>query len=315
MEEKIKDIPVFIINGFLDAGKTQFIKFTMQQEYFQTDGNTLLLLCEQGEEQYERKLLKDTHTILHTIEEEEDFTIDLMNMLTKQYNPERILIEWNGFWKQDSLKVPKTWFMNQTITILDTITLDSYLRNMKAIMGPMLQKSELVICNRADNIPMEKMGNYYLQIRAMASEAEIIFEGEEGEIRGDFSIELPYDLEQDKLVIENRDFGIFYIDSMERTEKYAGKEVEYIGQILKPKGLPPKHFVVGRMVMTCCEADMRFLGFICRYSGIDAFQNKDWVKIRGILKNELMEAYGGNGAVIEGKEMLHTKEVKEIVGF
>ena len=42
-------IPVFLINGFLEAGKTDFIKFTMAQDYFQTEGTTLLLLCEEGE--------------------------------------------------------------------------------------------------------------------------------------------------------------------------------------------------------------------------------------------------------------------------
>ena len=42
-------IPVFLINGFLEAGKTEFIKYTMAQDYFQTEGTTLLLLCEEGE--------------------------------------------------------------------------------------------------------------------------------------------------------------------------------------------------------------------------------------------------------------------------
>ena len=27
-------MPVFLINGFLEAGKTQFLQFTMQQDYF-----------------------------------------------------------------------------------------------------------------------------------------------------------------------------------------------------------------------------------------------------------------------------------------
>lgn len=42
-------MPVFLINGFLEAGKTQFLQFTMQQDYFQTDGKTLLIVCEDGD--------------------------------------------------------------------------------------------------------------------------------------------------------------------------------------------------------------------------------------------------------------------------
>ena len=38
MEEMQEEImPVFLITGFLQSGKTQFLKFTMDQEYFQTD--------------------------------------------------------------------------------------------------------------------------------------------------------------------------------------------------------------------------------------------------------------------------------------
>ena len=50
MANEIDDdvMPVFLINGFLEAGKTQFLSFTMDQEYFKTDGKTLLIVCERG---------------------------------------------------------------------------------------------------------------------------------------------------------------------------------------------------------------------------------------------------------------------------
>ena len=47
MAYEIEDdiMPLFLINGFLEAGKTQFLDFTMQQDYFKTEGKTLLSLC------------------------------------------------------------------------------------------------------------------------------------------------------------------------------------------------------------------------------------------------------------------------------
>ena len=48
-------MPLFLINGFLEAGKTAFIKFTLQQDYFQSEGKTLLIVCEEGEEEYEEE--------------------------------------------------------------------------------------------------------------------------------------------------------------------------------------------------------------------------------------------------------------------
>jgi len=65
----MEQLPVFVINGFLEAGKTQFMKFTMQQEYFKTEGNTLLIVCEEGDEEYDEKLLSSTHTTIKYIED------------------------------------------------------------------------------------------------------------------------------------------------------------------------------------------------------------------------------------------------------
>ena len=50
--------PVYVINGFLESGKTEFICFTLDQPYFQIRGTTLLILCEEGENEYDEALLK-----------------------------------------------------------------------------------------------------------------------------------------------------------------------------------------------------------------------------------------------------------------
>ena len=62
-------IPVYFINGFLESGKTEFIKYTISQPYFRTRGTTLLILCEEGELEYEESLLKKTKTVLEVIED------------------------------------------------------------------------------------------------------------------------------------------------------------------------------------------------------------------------------------------------------
>ena len=49
---KEPDVMVYLMTGFLDSGKTQFLDFTLKQDYFQIDGKTLLILCEEGEEEY-----------------------------------------------------------------------------------------------------------------------------------------------------------------------------------------------------------------------------------------------------------------------
>ena len=49
-------IPLYLFTGFLDAGKTSFIQETMADPRFSSDGEkTLLLLCEEGEEEYDKE--------------------------------------------------------------------------------------------------------------------------------------------------------------------------------------------------------------------------------------------------------------------
>ena len=310
-------LPIFVINGFLEAGKTQFMKFTMQQEYFQTEGNTLLIVCEEGEEEYDKELLESTHTTVKYIDDISDFTKEKMIEFTKEVDPERILIEWNGLWEQDKIQIPDIWYVNQMITIYDTSTLDLYIKNkdLKAYMGKMLKDSELVICNRADNIDEEILSTYHLQIKAMAPNAEIIFEGEDGEITGDFSINLPYNLDDSKLVIKPEEYGIFYVDAMDRTEKYDGKEVEFVAQVVRPDGIGDDILIPGRRAMTCCEADIQFLGFVCHYKGAKNFKNKDWVKVKGKIKYEMSPQYRAKGPVIYANDILLTGPIDGLVQF
>lgn len=313
---ELKQIPVFVINGFLEAGKTQFTKFTMQQDYFITDGKTLLIVCEEGEEEYDKEVLEKYNTVAIYIEDLEELSLDKLRKLDKEYKPERVIIEWNGIWLQDKLVIPSEWFINQMVSIFDTSTMDLYFKNMKAFMGPMLKYTELIICNRADDIEEEILAKYHLSLRAMAANAEIVFEGKDGEIRGDFSIELPYNLDDKIIKIENKDFGIFYVDSIDRPEKYNGKVFEFTAQVLKPPHAPFGNvFVPVRKVMTCCEDDVQYLGHICNYKGAINLKNRQWVKVRARLEYKYHDAYKQEGPVFEAIEVIHTGEVNEIVSF
>ena len=45
------EIPVFIINGFLESGKTSFIKDTLASEDFNDGESSLVIVCEEGGEE------------------------------------------------------------------------------------------------------------------------------------------------------------------------------------------------------------------------------------------------------------------------
>ena len=94
----IMKLPVYIINGFIESGKTEFIEYTLSQPYFEIEGETLLLLCEEGENEYEKDFLESNHTVMSSIEEEAFFDPAQLSKIEKDFAPERIVIEFNGMW-------------------------------------------------------------------------------------------------------------------------------------------------------------------------------------------------------------------------
>ena len=310
------EIPVFIINGFLEAGKTSFIQYTMGEEYFRIDGNTLLIVCEEGEVSYQKEELASARTRLVQIDDESELDPDRMEELRKSFDAERVIIEYNGMWDPTRLRFPEGWVLYQQITIFDGSTLTSYLNNMKALMGPMLRNTELVIVNRCDGIPEEQLGSYRRTLKAMGRQADIVFETSEGEVEPEITEEdLPYDMKADVVKIAPEYYGIWYIDCMDKPERYVGKVVEFTAMAMKSPEFPKNYFVPGRMAMTCCEADMAFLGFICKAREARLLETGNWLTVRARIALEYWKDYGGEGPVLYAESVEPAEEIKDIVQF
>lgn len=305
---------VYMINGFLESGKSEFIVYTLAQPYFQIKGKTLLILCEEGEVEYDKELLEKSNTVLELIEEEEEFKPERLMELEKKYKPERIIIEYNGMWNYKNMKLPWHWKIEQQITTIDASTFPMYYTNMRSLLAEMLRKSELIILNRCDGI--EELNSYKRNIKAINQQAEIIFEDANGEIDEIMEEDLPYDLKAPVLELDHLGYGIWYLDSLDHLERYIGKTVEFVAMVLKPESFPADYFVPGRMAMTCCADDMAFLGFACRYDEADKLEQKQWVKVRAVVEKEFFADYEGEGPVLHAVSVEPAKEPKNrIIDF
>lgn len=305
---------VYMINGFLESGKSEFIVYTLAQPYFQIKGKTLLILCEEGEVEYDKELLEKSNTVLELIEEEEEFKPERLMELEKKYKPERIIIEYNGMWNYKNMKLPWHWKIEQQITTIDASTFPMYYTNMRSLLAEMLRNSELIILNRCDGI--EELNSYKRNIKAINQQAEIIFEDANGEIDEIMEEDLPYDLKAPVLELDHLGYGIWYLDSLDHLERYIGKTVEFVAMVLKPENFPADYFVPGRMAMTCCADDMAFLGFACRYDGADKLEQKQWVKVRAVVEKEFFADYEGEGPVLHAVSVEPAKEPKNrIIDF
>ena len=306
--------PVYIINGFLESGKTEFITFTLGQPYFQIKGRTLLLLCEEGEEEYDKELLQKSRTQIELLEKEEDFNPAHLTELEKKYGPERIIIEYNGMWNFKNMKLPRNWRVEQQITIIDGSTFPMYYTNMRSLLAEMIRNSEMIIFNRCDGIG--ELNNYKRNIKAVNPSEDVIFEDSNGEIDEIFEDDLPYDLSQDTIVLDNQGYGIWYLDSMDHLERYFGKKLQFVAMVLKPEGFPEGYFVPGRLAMTCCADDMAFLGYACEYEGAASLKQREWVKVTATVSREYWADYKGEGPILHAVSVEKTKAPRdEIVSF
>ena len=307
--------PVYLINGFLESGKTSFIRFTLQQPYFQIKGTTLLLLCEEGEEEYDEKLLKTSNTVMHVLEDEEEFDAVRLVELEKKYNAERIIIEYNGMWNMKDLTLPFHWNLEQQITCVDASTFPTYYNNMKSMVAEMVRKSELIIFNRCDTV-MENLATYRRNIKAVNATADVVFENAEGEINEIFEEDLPYDLKTDRIELDDNSYGIWYMDMMDHAERYFNKTISFTAMVMKPPRFPKGAFVPGRMAMTCCAEDMTFLGYVCKYDKADEVKDRSWVKVEVSVKKEFWKDYKGEGPVLYASKVEPTEKPKqEVIGF
>ncbi|MFR3729505.1 GTP-binding protein [Lacrimispora sp.] len=306
-------LPVFLINGFLESGKTQFLQFTMEQDYFKAEGKTLLIVCEEGENEYDSELLKRNHTETVLIDSMEEMTPDRLVELELLHNPERVLIEWNGMWNLDDLKLPDDWKIYQQITLIDMTTFDLYSANMKPLLYSMVRNSEMIICNRCDGI--EDLSGYRRTLKAMCPRGEIVFEDSEGEVNEIAEEDLPYDLNEEVVKISPQAYGIWYIDCMERKDRYEGKTVEFTAMVLKTPDFPKNYFVPGRMAMTCCEDDMTFLGFVTKSREAKDLETKQWVKVKARIAYEFWKDYEGEGPVLYADSVEPAQPVKGFVQF
>ena len=306
--------PVYMINGFLESGKTEFITYTLSQPYFRIKGKTLIIACEEGEVEYEDELLKKCNAVVELIEEEEDFTTANLVELEKKHKPERIIIEYNGMWNFKNMRLPWHWKVEQQITTIDGSTFPVYYNNMRSLLAEMVRKSEMIIFNRCDGI--EELNVYKRNIKAVNPNADVIFEDANGEIDTIFEEDLPFDLNAPIIELDNMGYGIWYLDSLDHLERYIGKTIRFKAMVLIPDGFPKGYFVPGRMAMTCCADYIAFLGFACEYAGADSLKQKEWVEVTATITQEYWKDYNGEGPILHAVSVVKTKAPREeIINF
>ena len=303
------EIPLYLFLGFLESGKTTFIKETLEEDYFNDGQKTLIIACEEGIEEYDDDILEASNSVLVYVEDEEDFTKDFLISKVVQYAPDRVIIEYNGMWSVENLTrqlegTPLLLF--QGIVTMNAETFDLYMNNMRSLAVEMFKVSELVIINRCRQ--GDPRATWRRSIRAVNRQTQVMFDSEDPSVMQDVQEELPFDISGDEITIEDEDYGIWFIDAMDHPEHYDGKTLHMKARIFKSLRMPRGTFVPGRHAMTCCADDIQFIGYLChtnhaKSSTIKSLKNKMWVDLTAECRTEYNEQYKDNGPVLYAKRI------------
>ena len=290
------DIPVYLVAGFLDGGKTNFINGILEDGFARQD-RTLLICCEEGEEEYNPKAL-DNVTVV-TVEDEEDLKCSQLKAWEKQYKPKQVLIEYNGMWQMERLYrdvLPANWVLYQIMTFVQASTFELYAKNMGQLMMEKITNADLLVFNRCTEELKATLRSRNL--RMVNRRADIYLEDNAGNSE-DYNNDdtCPFDLDQELIDIPDDDFGVWYVDVMDHPDRWAGKMVHMKLIMCHSKKYPGIH-CPGRFAMVCCENDVQFLGLIAKGMGLNQYQNRDWIEVTARMAVEKHEAYKGKGPVM-----------------
>lgn len=298
----MRQIPIYLITGFLESGKTSFLRDVLMGGDFDDGQKGLLILCEEGEEEYDEKALAEMNISIITVEEEKDFDAEFLKTCEKHYRPKRIFIEMNGMWDTKWLfgsRMPYSMDVAQVITVVDGSTFPVYLNNMRSILSNLFLNTEMVVFNRCTE-DME-LHSYRRTVRGLNPRAMIYFENEEGEPIDPGMEEPPFDVNAEVIQIEDMDYGLWYLDAFESKERYDGKKVRFRAKVMKSRRFGDGIFIPGRNAMTCCEDDIRFIGCLCKSEFTEALKSRQWIWLTATVKYEFSREYGEEGPVLYGE--------------
>ena len=292
-------IPVYVFTGFLDAGKTKFIQETLEDPRFNAGERTLLLVFEEGEEEYDLSAFPKKNVYLEVLDQDA-VTPRQLAAMQKKYRAERVVAELNGMKLVGDLytRFPENWAVAQEVMFADASTILQYNANMRNLVVDKLSGCEMVVFNRVrpgeDTMPLHKLA------RAANRRVDILYESTDGTSAYDETEDpLPFDIHAPVIEVQDEDYGLWYRDVSEEPEKYTGKTVRFKGQVARLRRDRDGIFAPGRFVMTCCVEDIQFCGVPCQYAEAAKLKARSWVLITAKISAEKHPLYqGGVGPIL-----------------
>ena len=289
----MQQIPVYVFTGFLDSGKTKFIQETLEDERFNAGERTLLLVFEEGEEEFDISSYPHQNVYIEVLDQQ-SVTSKELQALAKKYKAQRVVAELNGMQLVGDLytRFPEDWAVAQEVMFADATTFMTYNANMRNLVMDKLMGAQMVVFNRLepdeDTMPLHKLA------RAASRRIDILYDYTDGTTKFDDVVDpLPFDIDAPVIEVKDEDYALWYRDVSEEPQKYEGKVVSFKGQVARLRREKDGMFAPGRFVMTCCVDDIQFCGIPCRYADSKKLESRSWVRVKAKISAEKHSLYKG----------------------
>ena len=297
-------IPVYVFTGFLDSGKTKFIQETLEDTRFNAGERTLLLIFEEGEEEYDISAYPHQNVYLEVVDQQ-TVTEKELKALAKKYKAQRVVAELNGMQLVGDIysRFPEDWVVAQEVMFADATTIMAYNANMRNLVLDKLVGGQMVVFNRLK--PGEDTMHLHKLVRAANRKMDILYDYLDGTTAfDDIEDPLPFDINAPVITVKDEDYALWYRDVTEEPQKYAGKTVLFKGQVALLRREKEGMFAPGRFVMTCCVDDIQFCGVPCRYPQAKSLTPRSWVWVKATISAENHPLYQGElGPVLTAIEV------------
>lgn len=270
--------PIYIFSGFLESGKTSAIITTLSDTNFNIDTKNLIIALEDGIVSYSEKFQEENNATVIYLNEK--LTAKYLQEVSKEYD--RIIIEANGSYKLEELLIDIDSPDFQVVEILaffNTETFKLHLNNLKPFIYDVVKYSDVVVFNRYNKQDKKYLRN---NIKAINPNITIIYENQNKEVEKDTPEDI-FNLEDDNLTINDTDFGLWYMDSLDNPYKYENKKININVKLLEKIPNYENVGLFGREAMVCCADDISKIGIICLGINLENIKPNTYYNISGTI--------------------------------
>ncbi len=260
-----------VVYGFKGAGKTSYISDCVLNDFFYKDGKTLILCLEQGRENYDTEALRKRNAFVSYYDGAQEIGSFCAGQI-REHQPDRIYVEMNTKYPSARESFPDEMKVTSAVTWIDWETLDRYFDIHRQRFGQMVAESQQITFRGCPS--KELLAPYSQAFRLMNHKASYLRQDPMGFHEKAFDLFVPYSLDAETITITENEYLIFWLDAADHPEHYEGKTLCFTDPLelrfsdeKRPKSsndqaaADSNSWSAGRIVMTCCMADLQFMSF------------------------------------------------------